>query len=188
MSELPAGPAVAEDAPPDAALLVRLASIEDALRAFHQRSAHRETVIDRLHEENQVLREGTLRTLLQPVVTDLLKLHDSLSQQALRAAAEPDRAAGRDLWASFADDVAMTLERCGTEIITAVPGEAYTRGRHVAAGYVDHPDPPPGEVVAEVAAAGLVDRENGRIRRPVRVRLYRAAAPEQSHEGPAGAQ
>ena len=36
----------------------RLGRVEEQLAEFHRRSAHRELVIDRLHEENQQLRGG----------------------------------------------------------------------------------------------------------------------------------
>jgi hypothetical protein len=156
----------------------RLDAIDRGLRSFHQRSAHREAVIDRLHEENQLLRTGLGRTVLQPVLADLARLYDGLAQQAGRLAETPERAAEQALWASFADDVAMALERYGTDIITAKPGDAYERGRHVAAGFVDNPDPAARDTVAQVLAVGLVDQESGQIRRPVRVRIFREPVVE----------
>ncbi|MFF5289142.1 hypothetical protein [Paractinoplanes globisporus] len=153
-----------------------LASIDESLRAFHQRSERREAVIDRLHEENQVLRAGLARTVLQPVLTDLAKLYDGLSQQADRLAEQPERAADRQLWEGFADDVAMALARYGVDIVTAEPGEPYERGRHVVAGWVENTDPAAGGTVARALHAGLIDQETGQIRRPVRVKLYREAA------------
>ncbi|GIF26530.1 hypothetical protein BJ973_000974 [Actinoplanes tereljensis] len=161
----------------------RLRSIDDGLSAFHQRAAHREAVIDRLHEENQLLREGQRRSLLQPVLVDLLNLYDGLFQQSRRLTGMPERAAEQALFESFADDVAMALERCGAMITTAEPGEPYERGRHVAAGFTDHVDPAADGTVAEMVAVGLIDQENGQIRRPVRVRLYRAVVPEKLRTG-----
>ncbi|MEU4694900.1 molecular chaperone GrpE [Actinoplanes sp. NPDC023714] len=153
-----------------------LASISESLDAFHRRSERREAVIDRLHEENQVLRTGLTRTILQPVLTDLARLYDGLAQQAERLAGDPDRAADQQLWAGFADDVAQALARYGTDVVTAEPGEAYERGRHVVAGFVDNPDPAADRTVACTLAVGLVDQETGAVRRPVRVRLFREPA------------
>lgn len=159
-----------------------LASIDEGLQAFHQRSARREAVIDRLHEENQVLRAGLARTVLQPVLTDLAKLYDGLAQQAERLAGEPGRDADQQLWAGFADDVAMALARYGVDVVTAEPGEPYERGRHVVVGFVDNPDPAAGGTVARTLAAGLVDQETGAMRRPMRVRLFREPAAVLSAE------
>lgn len=184
MGDPPAAPTgrVPEDSPePEQGATLR--SIEAGIRAFHERAVHREAVIDRLHEENQALRDGQRRSLLQPVMVDLLQLYDGLSQQAQRLAGADARAAESALFASFADDVAMAVERCGARIVTAVPGEPYVRGQHVAAGFTDHSDPAADGTVAEMLAAGLVDQENGQIRRPVRVRLYRVVVPEQWRTG-----
>ena len=45
----------------------RLDKVEAQLTEFHRRSAHRESVIDRLHEENQRLHGGIGRIILEPV-------------------------------------------------------------------------------------------------------------------------
>jgi molecular chaperone GrpE len=116
-----------------------LAQMADELHLFHQRSAHRETVIDRLHEENQLLRRGLRRSILEPVVADLVRLYDGLSRQARRPGGETA------VFASFADDVLLALERCGVDPFTAEPGDAYTVGL----------------------------RESGIVRRPLRARFHR---------------
>ena len=157
-----------------------LRSIDDGIRAFHDRATHRESVIDRLHEENQVLRHGLRRTVIQPVVTDLARLYDGLTGQAARLAAEPGREADGALFAGFADDVVMTLDRCGFSVVTAEPGETYERGRHLAAGFADRPGAP--GTVADTVSAGLMDQESGRFQRPIRVRLHRPAPARTGEE------
>ena len=72
------GPALAGE------LSGRLDKIEAQLTEFHRRSAHRESVIDQLHEENQRLRTGMGRLILEPVVTDLIRLHDQLVREVRR--------------------------------------------------------------------------------------------------------
>src|SRR5207245_1888097 len=62
-------------------LLERLTAVEDQLGEFHRRSAHREAVIDRLHAENQELRAGLWRAILEPAVADLIRLHDGLGRE-----------------------------------------------------------------------------------------------------------
>ena len=44
----------------------RLDQVEAHLAEFHRRAAHRESVIDRLHEENQRLHDGIGRIILDP--------------------------------------------------------------------------------------------------------------------------
>jgi molecular chaperone GrpE (heat shock protein) len=72
-----------------AELTSRLAKVEGQLAEFHQRAAHRELVIDRLHEENQQLRGGLGRIILEPVVADLIRLYDQLSRAPRRWSGSP---------------------------------------------------------------------------------------------------
>ena len=67
----------AGDSPPTSELTGHLDQIAKHLAEFHRRAAHRESVIDRLHEENQRLRDGLGRLLLGPVMADLIRLTTS---------------------------------------------------------------------------------------------------------------
>ena len=100
----------------------RLAKVEEQLAEFHRRAAHREAVIDRLHEENQQLRGGIGRIILEPVVADLIRLYDQLDREVRRL--EADGQDGQLMW-SFAEDVAQILDRCGIEIFSAEPGDPF---------------------------------------------------------------
>lgn len=174
---------LAEDvqAPGFDALAGRLGKVEDQLAEFHQRSAHRELVIDRLHEENQQLRGGMSKAILEPVVADLIRLYDQVDREARRL-----RASGQDerlLW-SFADDIAQILDRCGVEIYSAEPGDPFDRDRHRPLAVVPCLDESRHNTVAEVTAAGFAERETGRVRRPVQARFYQyAPARESVHDG-----
>ncbi|MCW2138737.1 molecular chaperone GrpE [Actinoplanes cyaneus] len=174
MDESPEGPSAQEPGAPDP-VLGRLERVEAQLAEFHRRSAHRESIIDRLHEENQQFRDGLRRVILEPVVTDLLRLHDAMAREAQRMAADDPKAA--KLMGSFADDVTMAVERCGYEMFPALPGEPFTTGRHAPAGTVATDDPSLDNTVAEPLSAGLLEIESGKVRRAARARLYRYQAP-----------
>jgi len=147
----------------------RLGKLEGQLAEFHRRSAHRESVIDRLHEENQRLRSGMERIILEPVITDLIRLHDQLSREVRRL-----DAAGEDalLLRSFADEIEQILDRSGIELFSASPGDPFERGRHRPLTVVACDDDARHNTVAEVVAAGFSERETGRVRRPVQVRVF----------------
>jgi len=150
-------------------LAERLDKVEAQLAEFHRRSAHRESVIDRLHEENQRLRGGIGRVVLEPVVTDLIRLYDQLDREVRRLRAE-----GQDpllLW-SFAEDVLQILDRCGIEMFSAEPGDRFERGRHRPLAVVACADEARHDTVAEVVAAGFLERDTGLIRRPVHARIH----------------
>jgi molecular chaperone GrpE len=147
----------------------RLGQIEEQLAEFNRRSAHRETVIDRLHQENQQLRSGVSRLVLDPVVADLIRLYDQLSLEVRRLGEN-----GQDvrLSSSFAEDVLLILDRCGIEAFSAEPGDPFERGRHRPVAVVACDDEARHNTVAEVIAVGFVERETGRVRRPVQARFH----------------
>jgi molecular chaperone GrpE (heat shock protein) len=152
-------------------LSTRMQAVEEQIAEFNRRSAHREAVIDRLHQENQELRGGLGRTVLEPVVVDLLRFYDTLREEAARLA-ETDGRTGRVVQ-GLVEDVTLVLDRCGLEIFTAVPGEPFKVGRHVAAEVVRTDQPELDNTIAEMMAAGFQERDTGRVRRPLRARFYR---------------
>lgn len=159
----------------------RFGKVEEQLAEFHRRSAHREMVIDRLHDENQQLRDGVSKAILEPVVADLIRLYDQVDREVRRL-----RAAGQDerlLW-SFADDVVQILDRCGLEMYSAEPGHPFDRDRHRPLAVVDCADESWHNTVAEVTAAGFAERDTGRVRRPLQARFYQyTPAPQSVHDG-----
>ena len=174
MTSAPAGDAVDQGSPGDVA--DRPNQIERHLAEFHRRAAHRETVIDRLHEENQRLRDGFGRLLLGPVTADLIRLHDQLAREARRLDAAGQ---GGALLRSFADDVELILDRCGIETFSAEPGDTFEGGRHRAVGVVPCADESQHNTVAEVVAAGFYERDTSQVRRPLQARFHRfSPAPE----------
>lgn len=152
-----------------AELAGRLGKLEEQLAEFHRRSAHRESVIDRLHEENQRLRSGMERIILEPMITDLIRLHDQLCREVRRLEAGDQDAL---LLRSFADDIAQILDRCGIELFSASPGDPFEGGRHRPLTIVACDDSSRHNTVAEVIAAGFGERETGRVRRAAQVRVF----------------
>lgn len=172
-----------------AVLAGRFDKVEGQLSEFHRRSAHRESIIDRLHEENQRLRGGIERAVLDPVVADLIRLYDQLGQEARRLEAD---GAEQRLLRSFADEVAEILDRCGYEVFSAALGDPFDRDRHRPLGVVPCADESRHNTVAEVVAAGFTERATGRVRRPLHARFHqyspgpgaaqgRGPIPDQAH-------
>jgi molecular chaperone GrpE len=153
-----------------AGLAARVGAVEGQLAEFHRRAAHREAVIDRLHEENQQLRGGLGRIILEPVVADLIRLYDQLSRESQRL---ESNAGNGQLMRSFADEVLLILDRCGIEVFSAEPGEAFQPERHRPLGVVPCADEARHNTVAEVLTAGFAERDSGRVRRPVQARFHR---------------
>lgn len=171
-------PGQAPQEPPLDQVLDRLADIKRQLDEFHRRSAHREAVIDRLHEENQELRTGLQRLVLDPVVADLIRLHGALAREAARLDGQPPTAgAAGALLGSFATDVELILDRCGVEPFSTSPGDPYRPGEHEPLGTVPTADADRHNTLVEVLAVGFRERDSGRVRRPVQARFHRYQEP-----------
>lgn len=125
------------------------AGVEGALRQLaeriereHERAAFRESIIDRLHAENQELRRDQLTTAMEPVRARLYRLHDTLRREARRwsSGEAPGVEHVGPLLDAFADDVVDTLGRTGVEPLDVQVGERFDPGRHqprAAAGDAD---------------------------------------------------
>jgi molecular chaperone GrpE (heat shock protein) len=189
-SGLPANPAAQSEAEPGEPLPVdsepvgepavsgpwleiidRLSALEAKEEDHHRRASHRESVIDQLHGQNEELLAGMRRGVLEPVVSDLIRLYDGLYRESARLAALDVGTA--KLIASFVADVELILDRCGLDPFGAEPGDAFTAGEHSALSVRLTDDPAKDNTVAEVVRLGFRDRESGRIRRPVQAHYFR---------------
>ena len=127
----------------------RLAALQSALDRLiaatereHERAAHREAIIDRLHDENQLLRAGEVEAMLTPIRTALYRLHDMVRRESQRCPQEPpDPAHVGPLLSAIADEIAEALARAGAERFTVRPGEAFDQVRHKPVGTVPVTDP-----------------------------------------------
>jgi molecular chaperone GrpE len=140
---------------------------------YHRRSVHREAIIDRLHEENQKLRDEVRSSVFDPIAADLMRLYECFRRDADRlteSGADPGLV---KLMESYADDVELILDRCGLEPFSAAVGEPFRRGDHVVADTVEAVDPAQRDRIAEVVAVGFRDRATGQVKRPLRAKFYR---------------
>ncbi|MFC0040233.1 nucleotide exchange factor GrpE [Actinomadura rayongensis] len=140
--------------PPHGEILAALAALGSRLDREHERAAHREAVIDRLHEENQRLRRGELEGALEPLRAALYRCHDLARREARRWAGDepPDPAGAAAVLAALADDIADALARSGVERFTAAPGEPYDASRH---------RPVAVETVADAELDGMITAVSG---------------------------
>ncbi|GAA0214722.1 hypothetical protein GCM10009527_008090 [Actinomadura nitritigenes] len=157
-----------------------LAGLTARLDREHERAAHREAVIDRLHEENQRLRRGELQAMLEPVRAALYRLHDQARREAGRLAEagagdppDPVRTAG--LFTAVADDVADALARLGVERFSARPGEPYDASRHRPVAVTPVADAGRDGLVTGVQADGF--EQGGKVLRKAAVSVGRLDRP-----------
>ncbi|KAB2345075.1 nucleotide exchange factor GrpE [Actinomadura rudentiformis] len=150
------------------------ARFDRELAREHERAAHREAVIDRLHEENQRLRRGELQATLEPLRSALYRLHDLARGGSERwAAPEPPKPAdAASLLAAVADEVADALARTGVERFTVEPGEAYDATRHRPVAVEPVTDPALAGTVVAVRTDGF--EQDGRVVRKAEVSVGKA--------------
>jgi molecular chaperone GrpE (heat shock protein) len=162
-----------------------LARLTKQLEREHQRAAHREAVIDRLHQENQELRRGELQSMLEPIRTALYRLHDLARQGSDRwsAPAPPEPKDAADLLAAVADEVADALARTGVERFSVEPGEPYDATRHRPVAVEPVTDPALAGAVVAVRTHGF--ELGGRVVRKAEVSVGKAK-PDDDRNGDAG--
>jgi molecular chaperone GrpE (heat shock protein) len=149
-------------------------AMRQTLAASHDRAAARERVIDRLHEENQRLRNGERQLLLRPLLADLQRLRNDLLRQAGGLPSTITAGAVAELLQSFAYSVEQTLERGGVAVIRPRAGEAFDPDSQRAVQVLAAPSPELDSTVADVVADGYHDDVAGRTLLPATVRVYRS--------------
>ncbi len=157
-----------EDGDAVAGLLTRLDSrLEEAQRLLGRQT----DLADRLHAENQALREGEIRTAQLPLLRDLLRLHDDLAR--MRTVAGESAADLRLVQESLVD----TLARNGVESFAPAEGEVFDPKAHSVSGVERTDDEQLDKTVAEVLKQGF-RWDSGDLIRVVEVRAYRFVGPE----------
>ncbi|GII60071.1 hypothetical protein Skr01_01560 [Sphaerisporangium krabiense] len=161
----------------------QIGALTETLRRDHERAAHREQVIDRLHAENQQLRHGILQEALAPVRTALYRLHDTATRVAARWRSDdpPSPEFAGPLLAAMADEVAEVLGRTGAERLSVRPGDAYDPALHRPAGTSAVPAAEDGTVV-EVLSDGFTTGD--RVLRKASVIIGRASEDEDGDPAP----
>ncbi|RMI37390.1 nucleotide exchange factor GrpE [Actinomadura harenae] len=172
-----------------------MTEVRDALRDLlgrldreTDRAAHRESVIDRLHEENQRLRRGELESMLEPVRAALYKVHDAL-RQAAASPPEPEQAA--KLLGECADEVADALARTGSVRFAVKPGQPYDASRHRPVERVEVDDPDRDGTVVAALTDGfekgdrVVRKAEVRVGKSVKSDARRRTERDDGHRRPA---
>lgn len=150
-----------------------LADLVAVVGREHERAGHREAVIDRLHEDNQLLRRGELQALHEPVRGALYRLHDMVRRESERWAAPdpPDPAYAAPLLSAIADEIAEALGRTGVERFTVKPGDPFDPARHRPVGVAPVTDPELDGTVAEALTDGFETAGGDQITRRAEVRV-----------------
>lgn len=115
-----------------AELLAIRAELDVLATREQERAAHREAVIDRLHSENQTLRQRDLDAMLEPVRSALYRVYDMARREADRwsGPTPPATEHAGPLLTVIAEELCEALARTGVEPFTPRAGEPYDPTRH----------------------------------------------------------
>jgi molecular chaperone GrpE len=154
-------------------LRASLAGLESRAAQEHDRAQAREAVIDRLHAEVERLRAGEARTLLRPAVTDLRRLREDLLTQACSVPETMARGDVTALLESYADSVALILERCGIVTVKPAKDTRFDPRQQQVTDIAETGDRNLDGLVAAIVSEGYAEADGGRPVVPARVVVYR---------------
>ncbi|MEU5696707.1 nucleotide exchange factor GrpE [Actinosynnema sp. NPDC020468] len=149
-----------------------LAGINGELAGLHAQSKFLNEVVDRLHAENERLRNAEAQRVLQPALRDLVKLADDWRARRTTLEGEADGAFAR-LCDEVVEDVVLVLERQGVDEFHAEVGAAFDRHEQQAVGTRPVEDPELDGRIAEVRRPGY--RVGSKVVRFAQVVVFRAA-------------
>lgn len=146
-----------------------MAQLADAADRFHERSAHRESVIDALHAEVALLRRGERQQLVRPLLTAIARLRDGLLKQADTLPAAFDAVRAARLLQSFADDIELVLADNGISVESPAIGARFDPRRHRVASTEETEDESLVGTIARVHRAAYIDDLSDRLLAPASV-------------------
>jgi len=179
-SEAAAGSSSPDPAAPTAEVLLTeisatLREVADQSRRYHARAEQRESVIDLLRSELEVLRRGERRGLLRPLLADLCRLRGDLLSQSAALPADFDAVKAADLLRSYAETIELTLESNGVVTYAPEGGERFDPRLHRRVGGESAGEPALAGHVAEVRRDGYLDIEANSPIAPAEVTVFTAA-------------
>ena len=151
----------------------RIETLTQSLEEANRLSMDRERIIDRLHQENQSLRQGELQQALLPVLRDSIRLFDDLKQTALNYAERENLVpanVARD-FECFAQTVSDILYRHGVESYNAAEGDPFNSKEHRVLGVVQTPVKEKDRTIARTIREGF--RGNVTTVRLLEAEVYR---------------
>jgi molecular chaperone GrpE len=141
---------------------------------YHARAEQRESVIDLLRSELEVLRRGERRGLLRPLLADLCRLRGDLLSQSAALPADFDAAKAADLLRSYAETVELTLDSNGVVSYAPEGGERFDPRLHRRVGGEPTDDPALTGRIAAVRRVGYLDIEANSPIAPAEVTVFAA--------------
>ncbi|HEU4710269.1 MAG TPA: nucleotide exchange factor GrpE [Pyrinomonadaceae bacterium] len=151
----------------------RIETLAALLEETNRLSNERERIIDRLHQENQSLKQGELQQALLPVLRDSIRLFDDLNKTAKNYATRENLVPANVAhdFQCFADTVSDILYRHGVDRYTAGEGDAFNSKEHRVLGVVQTSEKEKDRTIARTIHEGF--RSNLAIVRLLEAEVYK---------------
>lgn len=163
--ENPAAPELTVGLDP-VALAAQLERVERTLVELARLGDRHADHVAALHAENQRLRSGELAAALEPMLRDVMKLHDDVVR--LADAGTPEAVTDLEMARSL---VLTTMDRWGLAPFAPELGDAFDPSSHHGVGHIASPGPDDGTIAA-VRRCGF-RRDDGSVVRPAEVIVHR---------------
>lgn len=165
------------------ALTDAVAALREELAASRAAQEHQRVLLDKLHDERQLLRDAERDRMRDPVLRDLVQLADTCTRNGRRWRARTDVApetaeAVGSVLGDVADDIGLVLERQGVDAFAPEVGEPFDRTTARAVTTRPTADPLRDGTVAEVRRPGY--RVHQRVFRYCDVVVWRFEKPSES--------
>jgi molecular chaperone GrpE (heat shock protein) len=127
---------------------------------------HQASMVQKLHAENQTLRQGELTQALKPIILDIARLHDDVERVISRGGDALAKAA------PIPEFIIDVLDRHGVTQIAPTPGEPFDSKLHQGLKVVETSEQTQDGVVESVIRPGFI-RDGAHLVRPAQVVVYR---------------
>jgi molecular chaperone GrpE len=155
----------------DTNLSANLEDFTEQLREINRISEERERIIDRLHDDNQKLKQGELQQVLLPVFRDLIRLSDDLKITAANYADREGTEKVANEFTCYRETVGDILYRYGVEQIEVAAGESFNPKEHKAVASSPAAGPEQDRTIAKIVRDGF--KTEFRVIRNAEVEVYR---------------
>jgi len=154
-----------------------LNGIHAELSGLHAQNKFLNEVIDRLHSENEKLRNAESQRSLQPALRELVKLADDWRSRrvSLKEREAPENADLIRMCDEIVEDVTLLLDRQGVEEFHVDPGAAFDRREQRSVGTRPTEDDDLDGTVAEARRPGY--RVDTRVVRFAEVVVFKLTPP-----------
>jgi molecular chaperone GrpE (heat shock protein) len=154
--------------------LARFGALEGNVAELTRLQRHQVDVIDRLHAENQRLRQGELLAATLPLMRDLIRLHDDLGRM-VESCSDEGPGTARDL-AIVRTVLEEALQRNGLTRFDPPVGGNFDTSVNTAVAVTPTNDASLDRTIAAVRRSGF-RREDGSVVRAAEVVVHRFEAP-----------